>query len=103
LLSIITNLKPNILNIAGTFEISKSTLYRHIRNPDLNDHGSKVDDQQLCTSHEEKKGLTGRAGFMDHWNISPTKEDFYEPVKIVLEQKGSDKKYPCRDRVYGFD
>jgi hypothetical protein len=34
------NLKPNILNIAGTFEISKSTLYRHIRNPKLNDHNS---------------------------------------------------------------
>jgi hypothetical protein len=78
------NLKPNILNIAGTFEISKSTLYRHIRNPELNDHDSKVDDQLLSTPHEEK-GLTDRAEFMDHWNISPTKEDFYELVKIVLE------------------
>jgi hypothetical protein len=94
------NLKPNILSIAGKFEISKSTLYRHIRNQELNDHDSKVDDQLLRTSHEEK-GLADRAEFMDHWNISSAKEDFYELAKIVLEQKGSDK-YPGRDWIYGL-
>jgi hypothetical protein len=35
------NLKPNILNIVETFEISKSTLHHHIRNPELNCHDSK--------------------------------------------------------------